>query len=68
MSHVWFAMVSNAYIATAATATKKQMVDEHSIDVAKELVKYGADKLLKQYKGTKIRTSPNSHDAVYSNT
>lgn len=47
-------MVSNAYIATAATATKKQMVDEHSIDVAKELVKYGADKLLKQYKGTKL--------------
>lgn len=47
-------MVSNAYITAAANATKKQSVEEHSIEVAKELVKYGADKLLKQYKGTKM--------------
>jgi ER membrane protein complex subunit 2 len=46
--------VSNAYITASANATKKQSVDEHSIDVAKELVKYGADKILKQYKGTKM--------------
>ena len=47
-------MVSNAFLATAANATKKQVVDEHSVDVAKELVKFGADKLLKQYKGSKM--------------
>ena len=47
-------MVSNAFLDAAANATKKQAIDEHSVDVAKELVKYGADKLLKQYKGTKM--------------
>ena len=47
-------MVSNAFLTAASNSTKKQVVDEHSVDVAKELVKFGADKLLKQYKGSKM--------------
>ena len=46
--------VSNAYLEDAATAIKKQVVDEHSVSVAKGLVKFGADKLSKGYKGTKM--------------
>jgi tetratricopeptide (TPR) repeat protein len=46
--------VSNSYLVAVSNASKKQAVDEHSTEVAKELVKYGADKILKQYKGTKM--------------
>ena len=46
-------MVSNAFLNAAANTTKKQAIDEHSVDVAKELVKYGADKLLNNTRAQK---------------
>lgn len=45
--------VASAYIEEAANRTKKGS-DETDVDVAKELVKYGAEKLIKAYKGTKL--------------
>mmetsp|Transcript_5397 Transcript_5397/g.8837 ORF Transcript_5397/g.8837 Transcript_5397/m.8837 type:complete len:299 (+) Transcript_5397:65-961(+) len=49
--------VSNAYLEEVASASKKQTIDDHSVVVAKELVKHGAEKLLKQYKGSKMYPS-----------
>ena len=46
--------VAKAYLAEISQQGKKKPVDEHDVEVAKELVKYGADKLLKSYKGTKL--------------
>ena len=47
-------VVSNAFLITAANATKKVVVDEHSVEVAKELLKFGCSKLIKQYKGANM--------------
>ena len=43
-------VVSNAYLLEAEMASKK-LHDEHEVAVAKELIKYGAEELLKSYKG-----------------
>jgi len=50
-------MVSNEYLDTInnLSGKKKQTFDDHhDVEVAKEVIKYGADKLLKAYKGTKL--------------
>mmetsp|Transcript_1754 Transcript_1754/g.2416 ORF Transcript_1754/g.2416 Transcript_1754/m.2416 type:complete len:296 (+) Transcript_1754:172-1059(+) len=47
-------MASNGFLESVRNLGKKHAVDEHDVEVAKELVKYGADKLLKTYKGTKM--------------
>lgn len=59
--------VSNAYLEDAANASKKQVVDAHSVSVAKELVKFGADKLLKGYKGTKMFPTVQTLLSKYTN-
>ena len=47
--------VANDFLEAVASKSKKsQSVDDHDVEVAKELVKYGADKILKSYKGTKM--------------
>ena len=46
--------VANNYLEESSSLGKKQSVDEHDVEVAKELVKYGVDKIVRQYKGTKM--------------
>ncbi|KAL3915220.1 MAG: hypothetical protein SGARI_008229, partial [Bacillariaceae sp.] len=48
--------VANQFLEESAGASKKQ-VDQHEQLVAKELVKYGAAQVLRQYKGTKMFSS-----------
>mmetsp|Transcript_8757 Transcript_8757/g.13680 ORF Transcript_8757/g.13680 Transcript_8757/m.13680 type:complete len:299 (-) Transcript_8757:27-923(-) len=45
-------MVSNGYLESVSQLGKKHVVDEHDVEVAKALIQYGADKVLKTYKGT----------------
>lgn len=44
--------VSNDYLAESSKSKKN--VDDHDVEVARELVKYGAEKAVKTYKGTKM--------------
>lgn len=46
--------VAKAYLDEVSKQGKKKAVDEHDVEVAKELFKFGADKLAKAYKGTKM--------------
>ena len=52
-AQVGLVSVANAYLEEAEKAGKKGM-DEFEIEVAKELVKYGAEEVLKSYKGSKL--------------
>lgn len=47
-------VAANAYLEAAGSASKKQQVDDFEVQVAKELVKFGAEQLIQTYKGTKI--------------
>ena len=58
--------VSNAYLEEAQNAGKKQNVDEFEVQVAKELVKYGAEEVLKSYKGTEFFASIKSLMSEYT--
>lgn len=46
-------VAANSYLIESANAPKK-LHDEHEVAVAKELVKYGAEELVKSYKGSSM--------------
>lgn len=49
--------VSKSFLEAAANASKKNAIDDHEIEVAKELVKYGSELVLKEYQGSKMLKS-----------
>lgn len=46
-------VAANAYLQEAESAGKKNL-DEHEVEVAKELVKYGSEQVLESYKGSSM--------------
>lgn len=60
-----FSLVSAANDYLEATKGKKSD-NEHEMEVAKELVKYGADKVVKAYKGTKMYSAVQSMMTDYT--
>jgi len=49
-----FGLVSASNDYLEESSKSKKNVDDHDVEVAKELVKYGAEKAIKAYKGTKM--------------
>ena len=43
---------ANAYLEATEAASKKVVFDQHEVEVAKELVKYGSEQVLASYKGS----------------
>ena len=60
-----FSLVSTASDYLQATQGKKDF-DEHEAEVAKELVKYGADKVIKSYKGSTMYKAVQHAMAAYT--
>jgi len=52
--------VSKKFLEAAANATKKNVVDDHEIAVAKELLKFGTEELYKEYEGDALFDAVNS--------
>lgn len=52
-----FGLVSASSLYLQESSKQKKNIDEHDMEVAKELIKYGADSLLKAYKGTKLHSA-----------
>jgi tetratricopeptide (TPR) repeat protein len=59
--------VANAYLEESETAGKKN-IDEFEIEVAKELVKYGAEQVLKSYKGSSMFPSVKTLMSEYTDS
>jgi hypothetical protein len=49
-----FSLVSATSDYLEESSKSKKNLDDHDVEVAKELVKYGAEKAIKTYKGTKM--------------
>jgi tetratricopeptide (TPR) repeat protein len=57
--------VANSYLQEAVTGAKKAY-DEHEVEVAKELVKYGCEQVLDSYKGSPMFAAVKTLMAEYS--
>ncbi|GAX10035.1 hypothetical protein FisN_25Lh116 [Fistulifera solaris] len=50
-------VAANAYLEAASSASRKQQVDEFEVQVAKELVKFGAEQVIQTYNGTSMHAA-----------
>ena len=65
-AHFGLVVAANAYLEAANNASKKQQVDDFEVEVAKELVKFGAEQAIQAYKGTTMKIPVQSLMQEYS--